>query len=100
MRSWLVVWYGAALLTYAGLSWSGELITAEEAQASQAAVPMLAVDEAPMNPQGPVIAVVDAEALAQPVKNPFSMEILLQAQRDAELNFASFKVFYGAFKVE
>ena len=100
MRSWLVVWFGAALLTYAGLSWSGELITAEEAQASQAAVPMLAVDEAPMNPQGPVIAVVDAEALAQPVKNPFSMEILLQAQRDAELNFASFKAFYGAFKID
>ena len=100
MRSWLVVWYGAALLTYAGLSWSGELITAEEAQASQAAVPMLAVDEAPMNPQGPVIAVVDAEALAQPVKNPFSMERLLQAQRDAELNFASFKAFYGAFKID
>ena len=100
MRSWLVVWYGAALLTYAGLSWSGELITAEEAQASQAAVPMLAVDEAPMNPQGPVIAVVDAAALAQPVKNPFSMEILLQAQRDAELNFASFKAFYGAFKID
>ena len=100
MRSWLVVWYGAALLTYAGLSWSGELITAEEAQASQAAVPMLAVDEAPMNPQGPVIAVVDAEALAQPLKNPFSMEILLQAQRDAELNFASFKAFYGAFKID
>ena len=100
MRSWLVVWYGAALLTYAGLSWSGELITAEEAQASQAAVPMLAVDEAPMNPQGPVIAVVDAEALEQPVKNPFSMEILLQAQRDAELNFASFKAFYGAFKID
>ena len=100
MRSWLVIWYGAALLTYAGLSWSGELITAEEAQASQAAVPMLAVDEAPMNPQGPVIAVVDAEALAQPVKNPFSMEILLQAQRDAELNFASFKAFYGAFKID
>ena len=100
MRSWLVVWYGAALLTYAGLSWSGELITAEEAQASQAAVPMLAVDEAPMNPQGPVIAVVDTEALAQPLKNPFSMEILLQAQRDAELNFASFKAFYGAFKID
>ena len=100
MRSWLVVWHGAALLTCAGLSWSGELITAEEAQASQAAVPMLAVDEAPMNPQGPVIAVVDAEALAQPVKNPFSMEILLQAQRDAELNFASFKAFYGAFKID
>lgn len=100
MRSWLVVWFGAALLTYAGLSWSGELITAEEAQASQAAVPMLAVDEAPMNPQGPVIAVVDAEALAQPLKNPFSMEILLQAQRDAELNFASFKAFYGAFKID
>jgi len=45
MRSWLVVWYGAALLTYAGVSWSDELITAEEAQASQAAVPMLTVDE-------------------------------------------------------
>ena len=53
-----------------------------------------------MNPQGPVIAVVDAEALAQPVKNPFSMEILLQAQRDAELNFASFKALYGAFKID
>jgi len=100
MRSWLVVWYGAALLTYAGVSWSDELITAEEAQASQAAVPMLTVDETPANPQGPVIAVVDAEALAQPVKNPFSIEILMQAQRDAELNFASFKAFYGAFKID
>jgi hypothetical protein len=97
---WLVVYCGSVVLTHAGLAWSGELITVEEALASQAAVPMLSVDETPANPQGPVIAVVRAEALAQPVKNPFSIEILMQAQRDAELNFASFKAFYGAFKID
>jgi hypothetical protein len=63
-------------------------------------MPMLAVDETPANPQGPSIAVLDAEALSQPVKNPFSIEILMQSQRDAELNFASFKAFYGAFKID
>lgn len=97
---WLVAFCGSALLTQAGVVWSSALITAEEALASQAAVPMLTVHETPANPQGPVIAVVDPEALAQPVKNPFSIEILMQAQRDAELNFASFKAFYGAFKID
>ena len=97
---WLVVGYGFALLTCSGLACAGELITAEEALASQAAVQMLAVDETPANPQGPSIAVLDAEALSQPVKNPFSIEILMQSQRDAELNFASFKAFYGAFKID
>ena len=97
---WLVAFCGSALLTQTGVAWSSELITVEEALASQAAVPMLTVDETTANPQGPVIAVVDAEALAQPVKNPFSIEILMQAQRDAELNFASFKAFYGAFKID
>jgi len=97
---WLVVFWGSALLSSTGLTCAGELITAEEAMASQAAAPMLAVDETPANPQGPSIAVVDAEALSQPVKNPFSIEILMQSQRDAELNFASFKAFYGAFKID
>jgi hypothetical protein len=97
---WLVVFCGSALLTCSGLACAGELITAEEALASQTAVPMLAVDETSANPQGPVIAVVDAEALSQPVKNPFSIEILMQAQRDAELNYASFKALYGAFKID
>ena len=95
-----VVLCGFGLLSYASVTWPHDLITPEEALASQAAVPMLAVDDTPANPQGPVIAVVDAEALAQPVKNPFSIEILLQAQRDAEVNFASFKAFYGAFKID
>lgn len=97
---WFFAFCGSALLTHAGWTWSGELITAEEALASQTALPMLAVDETPVNAQGPVITVVDAEALAQPVKNPFSIEIFMQAQRDAELNFASFKAFYGAFKID
>jgi len=97
---WLVVFCSSALLTCSGLAWSGDLITAQEALASQAAMPMLAVDETPANPQGPSIAVLDAEALSQPVKNPFSIEILMQSQRDAELNFASFKAFYGAFKID
>ncbi len=97
---WLVVFCGSALLTCAELGWSAELVTAEEALASQAEVPMLAVDATSANPQGPVISVVDAEALAQPVKNPFNLEILMQAQRGAELNFASFKAFYGAFKID
>ena len=97
---WFFAFCGSALLTHSGWTWSSELITAEEALASQTAVPMLAVDETPVNAQGPVITVVDAEALAQPVKNPFSIEIFMQAQRDAELNFASFKAFYGAFKID
>jgi hypothetical protein len=88
------------LLFCTGVALSGDLITLEEAKASQAVMLMLTVDETPVNPQGPVIAVVDAEALVQPVKNPFSIEILMQVQRDAELNLASFKAFYGAFKID
>jgi hypothetical protein len=88
------------LLFCTGVALSGDLITLEEAKASQAVMLMLTVDETPVNPQGPIIAVVDAEALVQPVKNPFSIEILMQVQRDAELNLASFKAFYGAFKID
>ena len=91
---------GSMLLFCTGVALSGDLITLEEATASQAVMLMLTVDETPVNPQGPVIAVVDAEALVQPVKNPFSIEILMQVQRDAELNLASFKAFYGAFKID
>ena len=91
---------GSMLLFCTGVALSGDLITLEEAKASQAVMLMLTVDETPVNPQGPVIAVVDAEALVQPVKNPFSIEILMQVQRDAELNLASFKAFYGAFKID
>ena len=91
---------GSMLLFCTGVALSGDLITLEEAKASQAVMLMLTVDETPVNPQGPVIAVVDAEALMQPVKNPFSIEILMQVQRDAELNLASFKAFYGAFKID
>jgi hypothetical protein len=96
----LVVFCGGTLVSLAEMAWSSELITTEEAMASQAAVSMLIVDETLADPQGPVIAVVDGEALARPVKNPFTIEILMQAQRDAELNFASFKAFYGAFKID
>ena len=92
--------FGCATFAALGEAWSGELIMADEALASQAVVGMLLAEDTPANPQGPVIAVVDADALAQPVKNPFTIEILMQAQRDAELNLASFKAFYGAFKID
>ena len=92
--------FGCATFAALGAAWSGELIMADEALASQAVVGMLLVEDTPANSQGPVIAVVDADALAQPVKNPFTIEILMQAQRDAELNLASFKAFYGAFKID
>ena len=91
---------GSMLLFCTGVALSGDLITLEEATASQAVMLMLTVNETPVNPQGPVIVIVDAEALVQPVKNPFSIEILMQVQRDAELNLASFKAFYGAFKID
>lgn len=96
----LALVYGSAVLTLTGSAWCGELISAEEAEASQSAILMRTVDDTPANPLGPVIAVVDSEALAQPVKNPLSIEILIQAQRDAEVNFATFKAFYGAFKID
>ena len=91
---------GSMLLFCTGVALSGDLITLEEATASQAVMLMLTVNETPVNPQGPVIVIVDAEALVQPVKNPFSIEILMQVQRDAELNLGSFKAFYGAFKID
>ena len=91
---------GWVVLACAGPVHADALITPEEALASQSAVLMQLVDDTPANPQGPLITVVDAQALTQVVKNPFSMEIELQAQRDAEVNFASFKAFYGAFKID
>ena len=55
---WFFAFCGSALLTHSGWTWSSELITAEDALASQTAVPMLAVDETPVNAQGPVITTV------------------------------------------
>lgn len=93
-------WLVCAALAFPGAGWAQGLVTAEEAQASQQAVLIQLADETPVNPQGPVIAVLDPDALAQAVKNPFSIEIVMHAQHDAELNLASFKAFYGVFKVD
>ena len=76
------------------------LVSLEEVHASQLGASLAPVDATPVNPLAPQISVTSPESLEPAMKNPFNIEILLKAQKDAELNFASFKAFYGTFRLD
>ncbi|NBQ40217.1 MAG: hypothetical protein EBU34_10710 [Alphaproteobacteria bacterium] len=76
------------------------LVTKEEMLASQNGTALAAVDATPANPLAPQILVTAPDSLERVMKNPFNMEILLKAQKDAELNFGSFKAYYGTFRLD
>lgn len=77
-----------------------ELVTPEEAQRSQQAPPVVEAASSVPDPLAPMIAVVDPQKIDKALKNPFRMEIDFKAQPGAQLDFSSFKAYYGAFKVD
>ncbi len=91
--------YCAALFSSV-LGYGTPLITPEEFLASQNATTLALVGAAPPDPLAPLIAVSSPDSLDQGLKNPFNIEVLMKAQKDAQLNFSSFKAFYGAFKLD
>jgi hypothetical protein len=88
------------LLLTAQLGLAAPLVSLEEMLASQNATALAPVDATPVNSLAPQIAVTAPDSLEQAMKNPFNIEILLKAQKDAELNFGSFKAFYGTFRLD
>jgi len=76
-----------------------ELVTSEEAQQSQQASMLEAELTAP-DPLAPLIQLLDPDGLDKPLKNPFKMEVLFKPQQGATLDFATFKAYYGTFKID
>lgn len=89
-----------ALLLTAQLGLAAPLVSLEEMLASQNGTILALVDAAPVNPLAPQISVTAPDSLEPAIKNPFNIEILLKAQKDAELNFGSFRAFYGTFRLD
>lgn len=91
----------AALMVCFAISASAiDLVTPEEARRSQQAPPVAEAASSAPDPMAPSIAVVDPKAIDKALKNPFRMEIDFKVQAGARLDFASFKAYYGAFKVD
>ena len=90
----------AAVLAASQAALAGQLVTAEEVQASDNAAPVLVMQAAVPDPLAPVITLADLNALNKPLKNPFSMEISFKSQAGAGLDLTSFKAFYGTFKID
>lgn len=91
------------MLWLLSLAWSAgafELITTEEARRSQQAPPVTEAESSAPDPLAPLIAVVDPQAIDKALKNPFKMEIDIKTHAGARPDFASFKAYYGAFKVD
>ncbi len=92
---------GAALMLFCAMSASAiDLITADEAQRSQQAPPVVEAASSAPDAMAPFIAVVDPQTIDKALKNPFRMEIDFKTQAGARLDFSSFRAYYGAFKVD
>lgn len=89
-----------ALLLTAQVGFAAPLVSLEEMLASQNGTALAPVDATPVNPLAPQISVTAPNSLEPAMKNPFNIEILLKAQKDAELNFGSFRAFYGTFRLD
>ena len=100
MRLKLHLLLAAVLLPLGQLCYAAQLITPEEALASQTEPELLLMQSAAPDPLAPVITLADLSALDKPLKDPFSMEIFFKSQAGAGLDFASFKAFYGTFKID
>jgi len=90
---------GGLLLLALGKVCAIELVTLDEARSSQQTALLEAELTAP-DPRAPTIQLVYPDGLDKPLKNPFNMEVLFKPQQGALLDFSSFKVFYGTFKID
>jgi hypothetical protein len=76
-----------------------ELVTPEEVSQSQDAL-MLEAELSEPDPLGPMIQLLDPLSLDLPFKNPFKMEVIFKPQNGSEVDFSTFKAFYGTFKLD
>lgn len=100
MRLKLLFLLAAVLLPLGQLCYAAQLITPEEALASQTEPELLLMQSAAPDPLAPVITLADLSALDKPLKNPFSMEIFFKSQAGVGLDLSSFKALYGTFKID
>jgi len=84
---------------FASTAYAFELVTPDEVSQSQDAL-MLEADLSVPDPLGPLIQLLEPVSLEMPFKNPFKMEVLFKAQNGSSIDFATFKAFYGAFKLD
>jgi len=90
----------AACALSVGFADGAELVTEEEATASREAVLMVNVALGSADLNAPVIELVTPDNLANPIKNPFLMEITFVPKSGSIVDFSTFKAFYGAFKID
>ena len=90
----------AACALSVGFADGAELVTEEEATASREAVLMVNVALGSADLNAPVIELVTPDNLANPIKNPFVMEITFVPKSGSIVDFSTFKAFYGAFKID
>ena len=83
-----------------GFAHSAELVTDEEATASREAVLMVNVALGAADSKAPAIELVTPDNLANPIKNPFVMEIKFVPKSGSIVDFSTFRAFYGAFKID
>ena len=76
-----------------------ELVPPEEVSQSQDAL-MLEAELSEPDPLGPMIQLLDPLSLDLPFKNPFKMEVIFKPQNGSEVDFSTFKAFYGTFKLD
>jgi hypothetical protein len=84
---------------FANTAYAFELVTPEEASQSQAALMIEAELSAP-DPLGPIIQLLDPVTLDLPFQNPFKMEVIFKPQNGTQVDFSTFKAFYGTFKLD
>lgn len=83
----------------ANTAFAFELVTPEEVSQSQDAL-MLEAELSEPDPLGPMIQLLDPLSLDLPFKNPFKMEVIFKPQNGSEVDFSTFKAFYGTFKLD
>ena len=95
-----LIFVSAACALSVGYANGTGLVTEEEATASREAVLMVNVALGSADSNAPVIELVTPDNLANPIKNPFVMEITFVPKNGSIVDFSTFKVFYGAFKID
>jgi hypothetical protein len=90
----------AACALSVGFANGAELVTEEEATASRESVLMVNVALGSADLNAPVIELVTPDNLANPIKNPFVMEISFVPKNGSIVDFSTFKAFYGVFKID
>lgn len=101
-RDWLIRLAAAPLLGWAATAPRAEpwqLVTADEVARDAAAPPRLTPRAAPV-PDAPRIRVLAPTLAGAPLGNPIRIDLAFSAAVDAEIDPASFRIQYGALRID